>query len=660
MVELWQLALGLAVVSTQFNVAALGISWHYRPPRVSLDQWPPISILVPCEGAEAGLEQHLRSALEAAYPGPRQVIFCVPHEQDASMQVIRPLLEALERAPHPSVQASWVSSASEPAALNRKVRHLRAGAAHIKHDVVVTMDSDVLLGAETLSALVGALLSQPQAGLAYAPPRFPDRGGLADRLMAYGFSASPHAFYTLKALADFTRGERPVVGSLVCFRKHTLDAFGGYRQLSGHIGDDLELGRQMERLGLRVVVSPETAACPHPDLDMSSLFQKLHRWIVVGGAYGAWRLFSYPLLLAPLPLIGLLWSLSVVRGEQAPLWMSAFPLILLGWRLLFGLWVGLFYRRRPSLLDPLLLLGWDFILVLASLKAMLSSEVLWRGRRLRIRPGGGILPLSDPSRPGVPEVPARKNLLGDLLLPAYARWLTRSHLASVWVRGHEQLKGLPADAPLIFTPNHSGWWDGILAFVLNDVLLERDFFIMMEDRQLRKYQFFAWAGAFSIRRQHVRSAGQTLRYVEELLSSPGRALWLFPQGVMVPEGRRPLRFEGGVGHLAKRLQEARIIPVTMTYMIRSNPRSEAFISLGRPLCLEELPAQSPDDASSTVSAFVHTLEQRVQSQLDTLKQDLTQCPLEQVPSGFECLLEGRRGVAETWDRVRASLGLLRS
>lgn len=652
MVELWKLALGLAGLGTQFNLGALGISWFYRPPRRTLEKAPPISILIPCEGAEEGLESHLRSALEAPYPAARQVIFCVPQENDPAMQVILKLLEALQHQPRPDVEACWVSSAREPADLNRKVRHLRAGSTLLKHEVVVAMDSDVLLEAETLTALVGALVMQPGAGLAYAPPRFPERGGLAHRLLAYGFSASPHAFYTLKALADFTNGERPVVGSLVCYHKRTLEAFGGYRQLGGHIGDDLELGRQVEKLGLKVVVSPVTASCPDPDLDLKGLFQKLHRWIVVGGAYGAWRLFSYPLLLAPLPLILLLWGASVWQGEQMPSEMQLLPPVLLVWRLLFGGLIGLLYRRKPSLWDPILLLSWDLLLTVASLKAMLRPEVVWRGRWLRIRPGGGILPLQDPTRPGVPEVPARNNLLGDLLLPPYARWLTRSHLANVWVRGLEQLTHLPPDQPVILTPNHSCWWDGILAFVINDVGLGRDFYIMMEDRQLRRYQFFAWAGAFSIRRQHLRSAGQTLRYVEELLSSPGRSLWLFPQGVMVPEGRRPLAFESGVGHLAKRISDVRIIPVTMTYLIRSNPRPEAFISLGRPLVFE----QEQLDAQG----FTHLLEQQVQEQLDSLKHELTQCPLEQVPTGFECLLEGRRGVAETWDRVRASVGLLRN
>lgn len=672
MIELWHLAVGVAFVAAQFTLAALVIGLYYRPRHLSeahrqalgaspdtpgsASPLPPLTILMPCEGAEEGLETHLESALYAPYPSPRQVIFCLSDAQDSANAVVDRVLERLQEQPRAGVEALKVFSRRSPADLNRKIQHLSVGYAQARHPVIISADSDVLFEADTLVALVWALVGQAGVGLAYAPPRFPDRGGLADRLLAYGFTSTPHAFYCLKSLADFTRGERPVVGSLMAFRKETLDALGGYRVIAGHIGDDLELGRQIEGLGLRVAVSSETVLCPNPDLSVQSLFWKLHRWIVVGGAYGAWRIFTYPTLLAPLPLVGLLTVLSQATGELLPPYARWAGPLLLALRFLFSTVFGaLAYGRRPQALDVILLPVWELFLTLASLLAMVYSVVQWRGRHLLIRRGGAMLSLHDPARPGVPEVPARKNLWGDVVLPLYTRHLCGAQLHAVWVKGLDVLAAHP-NAPLLFAPNHACWWDGIIAYLLNILRLKRDFYIMMEDKQLRRYQFFAKAGAFSIRRTHLRSAGQTLRYAEELLSTPGRSLWIFPQGVMVPEDQRPLKFEAGVIHLARRLPNALIVPVSLHYGVRANPRPEVFVVLGTPIALRDA---AQGDADRSAQEWTRALEATATAQLDGLRTSLASCPLEQVPPGFECVFKGAMGVAATWDRVRVAVGLLK-
>lgn len=658
------LALALVFVALQFTLAALLISLYFRPKPYgksghSANSEPPslpaITLLIPCEGAEAGLEARLRSSLVAPYPALRQVIFCLSSPQDGANQAVEAVLKGLEQAPIAGVEAQVVYSQSSAAALNRKVKHLAAGVRLARHPVLVSADSDVLFEATTLPALVSCLVAEPgrkqrMPGLSYAPPRFSEGGGLPDRLLAYGFTSSPHAFYVLKALADFTGGERPVVGSLMAYRRETLEKIGGYQSIAGHIGDDLELGRQIEGLGLGVEVSPVTACCPNPDLSTIGLLQKLHRWIVVGGAYGYWRLFSYPTLLAPLPLVAVLLALCAGLGGTMPPLGWGLLGCMAGGRLLLGAIISqVLYQRTPRSWDPMLLVLWELSLSLCSVWALCHATVNWRGRRLRIQSGGGILPLSDPSRPGVPEVPARKGWMGRYVLPAYARWLTRSHLHAVWVRGLEKL---PPDnvGPLLLMPNHCCWWDGIVAYVLHNARISRDFFIMMEDTQLRKYQFFSWAGAFSIRRGHLRSAGWSLQYAEELLSDRQRALWIFPQGIMMPEGRRPLRFELGAVRLSRRLPDAWVIPVALHYAVRAHPHAEVFVCLGEPLRL------TPDAGDAQTQS--QQLEQAVTTLLEDLRSSLTETPLEQVPPGFERILSGRQGVAETWDRVRASVGLL--
>ena len=109
---------------------------------------------------------------------------------------------------------------------------------------------------------------------------------------------------------------------------------------------------------------------------------------------------------------------------------------------------------------------------------------------------------------GQPSILARHSRAGEALLYwALVRSAIWSHFARVWLRV-EGLIPSPADGPLIFYLNHPSWWDGYMAHVLNRVVLQNRFqaFLMMDERELRRFRFFTWSGAFSVNRQDARSA----------------------------------------------------------------------------------------------------------------------------------------------------------
>ena len=72
-------------------------------------------------------------------------------------------------------------------------------------------------------------------------------------------------------------------------------------------------------------------------------------------------------------------------------------------------------------------------------------------------------------------------------------------------------------------------------------LFDHDAYGIMEERQLRRYGFFRRLGMFSVDRENFRSARRSLDYAATLLRGTGRVLWLFPQGEIVPNDRRPVR-----------------------------------------------------------------------------------------------------------------------
>jgi len=137
------------------------------------------------------------------------------------------------------------------------------------------------------------------------------------------------------------------------------------------------------------------------------------------------------------------------------------------------------------------------------------------------------------------------------------------------------------------------------------------------------------------------------------------------------------------------LQGAWVVPVGMHYALRAAPSPEVFVSLGTPRFvggphalapgqpvsaagslseIDALEGGTGQDGSSKgrdlrkhlnedVHAVTSELEAAVTLELDALREVLVRVPLEQVPDGFERVLEGRMGVAERWDRVRAAMGI---
>src|SRR3954469_6667955 len=182
-----------------------------------------------------------------------------------------------------------------------------------------------------------------------------------------------------------------------------------------------------------------------------------------------------------------------------------------------------------------------------------------------------------------PNIRARHSRAGDALIYwALVRSAIWSHFARVWLCVEGPIP-TPADGPLIFYLNHPSWWDGYMAYVLNRMVLENRFqaFCMMDERELRRYRFFTWIGAFSVNRQDARAALGSVAYISRLLAArPDRALAIFPQGQITPNDRRPLSIFSGMAHVAQRAGGATLWPVALRYEFRGEQRPEAFIYAG--------------------------------------------------------------------------------
>ncbi|MFN2315012.1 MAG: lysophospholipid acyltransferase family protein [Bacteroidales bacterium] len=102
-----------------------------------------------------------------------------------------------------------------------------------------------------------------------------------------------------------------------------------------------------------------------------------------------------------------------------------------------------------------------------------------------------------------------------------------------------------ANRPVLLIGNHFSWWDGFIAYRLNDLCLHKRFHVMMLEEQLENRLFLNKAGAFSIMRGS-RSVVESLQYASGLLQNNGNMVAVYPQGTISSIHRRPVRFEKGV------------------------------------------------------------------------------------------------------------------
>jgi len=98
--------------------------------------------------------------------------------------------------------------------------------------------------------------------------------------------------------------------------------------------------------------------------------------------------------------------------------------------------------------------------------------------------------------------------------------------------------------PVLLIGNHFSWWDGFIAYRLNDLFLHKKFHIMMLEEQLETRLFLNKAGAFSIKRGS-RTVVDTLKYTSGLLHDSGNMVVVYPQGIITSIHRHPVKFERG-------------------------------------------------------------------------------------------------------------------
>jgi chlorobactene lauroyltransferase len=156
----------------------------------------------------------------------------------------------------------------------------------------------------------------------------------------------------------------------------------------------------------------------------------------------------------------------------------------------------------------------------------------------------------------------------------------RRRFYGVFLKGEAALRrAAEQPRPLIFCANHSNWWDGFVAVLLLPFLAEKRIFLAQSEALLEHYRPLRWLGVFGLDIHGNPLPGT--RYALKLLGDPRNGVWIFPQGVLLPQGT-PIEVKPGALWMARH-GRALVVPLAFRYEWMVESRPSVFIHCGEAL-----------------------------------------------------------------------------
>ncbi len=235
-------------------------------------------------------------------------------------------------------------------------------------------------------------------------------------------------------------------------------------------------------------------------------------------------------------------------------------------------------------------------------------------------------------------IEANKNKAAEILFSAYNKRLLNKHFSFIRIIGEENFINRDKSVPVIIFPNHSNWWDGFLAFYLAYNRWNIDSYLMMDYAQMKKYFFFKFIGAFSVDRTSATSSYKSVMVAAELLKTGNRLLWLFPQGKMTPQHKRPLEFESGILKILDEFERVNVFPMAINYEFINEQRPEIFIKIGENVDTK---------INASKKEKIGMLEEKLTDLLDTQIKEINDGETEE----YKIIFKGRTSRNKTIDRI---------
>jgi len=109
-----------------------------------------------------------------------------------------------------------------------------------------------------------------------------------------------------------------------------------------------------------------------------------------------------------------------------------------------------------------------------------------------------------------------------------------------------------SESSILLLLNHFSWWDGFLGGYLNHCYFKKNFYLMMQEDQIKKHHYFRYLGGYSIRKES-KEMMISLNYTIRTLESKGNLVLMFPQAELESMHTRSLHLAKGLKYIMDKI-----------------------------------------------------------------------------------------------------------
>jgi ceramide glucosyltransferase len=353
---------GTAAVGVAIHLSSIGLTLlklRKKPVAKSMHGTPPVTIVRPVCGLDAGAEATLRSTFRLAYP-QYEILFCVAQPNDPVIPLLRELI-----AQYPRADAKLLVG-DDLVSENPKLNNCVKGWLGAKHAWIVLSDSNVILPPDYLQRLFEVW--DEETGLVCAPPV----GGSPQSLPAEFECAFLNEYQARWQYFADCIGAGFAQGKSMLWRRDLLDANGGIAALGAETAEDAASTKIVRGAGLVVRLADSYFVQPLGKRGVKEVWARQVRWARL-------RRVSFPLCFA----------LEIFSGGVWPSVLVAAAAYLSGYTPWIGLVFAAFWYGAEAIYARVL--GWHwtwrspFMCLLRDLILPALWFEGWRGRTFQWR-----------------------------------------------------------------------------------------------------------------------------------------------------------------------------------------------------------------------------------------------------------------------------------
>lgn len=239
-----------------------------RPRRFKPDVYPGVTILVAAYQEEETIGRTMASIAKEAYPGPLEVLILNDGSTDGTAVAAKTASQELDFPANATVRVlDYEKNRGKAAVLN-------AGLKEARHELIVTIDADTRLRADSLTKLVERLLSDPENTRAVAGAILVgnSRKTLMAGLQEWDYF---HGIAAVKRMQSMYHGTLVAQGAFSVYYKAALEEVGGWPET---VGEDIVLTWAFLNKGWRTGYAEDAIAFTNAPTSYKQFANQRRRW----------------------------------------------------------------------------------------------------------------------------------------------------------------------------------------------------------------------------------------------------------------------------------------------------------------------------------------------------------------------------------------------